>query len=251
VLHVNPRDDAARGVRLKPRDFGVGQERDVRVFERGIDGADLRIRLGLYETREAVARPAADALAPARVVLLQHHAERHVEGFHAQRGEVFGELLNARLVADSRVRERPRSPSLGRVFAAVAVDVIHRLGLRVVGFEVFVRDRPGGRDAVVVAHDAEILLAEPEQSRAVEFRVAADVVVRVRVQGLACAVVPGLFGVVLALDVDGARLPVVALARDVPPALQQQNPLARGREAVRESAAARAGADDDHVVVVR
>jgi hypothetical protein len=78
----------------------------------------------------------------------------------------------------------------------------------------------------VVADLAEIFPAHAEQRRAVEFGVAADLVVGVRVELVAIAVTPHLFRLVLALDVDGARIPVVLLARHVVAALEHENALA-------------------------
>ena len=89
------------------------------------------------------------------------------------------ELLDARLVRDGRVRERARAPRLGRVLAALPVHEVEPLGLGVVGLEVGVGERPGGRDAAVVADLVEVALAQAEQDRAVELRVAADEVLLV------------------------------------------------------------------------
>ena len=75
---------------------------------------------------------------------------------------------------------------------------------------------------------AEVLVAQTEQSGAVEFRVSADVVVGVRMERLAVLVVPHFFGVIFRLDVDGARAPVVLLAPDVVAPLEQENPLPDG-----------------------
>ena len=71
-----------------------------------------------------------------------------------------------------------------------------------------------------------------------------------RVQWLAVNVAPGFFGVVLSVEVDRARAPVVFLARHVIAAFKQQDLLTGGREFVGERAAARARADNDYVVVV-
>src|SRR5204862_5663149 len=91
---------------------------------------------------------------------------------------------------------------------------------------------------------------EPDQRGAVELGVPADEVVRAGVELLAVAVVPGLLDVVAVLDLDGARVPVLLLARHVAAPLEEEDALARGREAVGERPAPRAGADDDHVVVI-
>src|SRR5438445_6735457 len=96
---------------------------------------------------------------------------------------------------------------------------------------------------------AKVLLAQPEQRGAVEFRVAADVVLRVRMERAAILVLPHVLRVILRLHVDRARTPVVLLAGHVIPALDEQDLLARRRKLVHERTAARAGADDDHVVM--
>src|SRR5438552_16345897 len=139
---------------------------------------------------------------------------------------------------------------LRRIAAAEPVRLIEVLGLGVVRLQVVVRDRPGGRDAAVVGDLSEVLLAEPDQRGAVELGVPADEVVRAGVELLAVAVVPGLLDVVAVLDLDGTRVPVLLLARDVAAPLEEEDALARGREAIGERPAPRAGPDDDHVVVV-
>src|SRR5207247_8585239 len=95
-----------------------------------------------------------------------------------------------------------------------------------------VGERAGRRDAAVVAVLAEVLPAEPDQRRAVELGVPADEVVRAGVDLLAVAVVPGLLDVVALLDLDGARVPVLLLARDVASPLEEEDALALGRGAV-------------------
>ena len=97
-------------------------------------------------------------------------------------------------------------PRFGRIFAALAVHVIHVLGLRVVRLQIVVGDRPGRRDSAMMPDLAEVLLAQTEERRAVELGVAADVIVGVRMQLLAVAVVPVLLGLVLAFDVDACVL---------------------------------------------
>ena len=96
----------------------------------------------------------------------------------------------------------------------------------------------------------EIALAQAEQDPAVDLGVAADEVLGVRSERDPVLVVPA-FGRDVALAVEHLlRVPVLALAREVAAALEKQDVLARRREPVRERAAAGAGADDDHVVVV-
>src|ERR1043166_3150291 len=101
----------------------------------------------------------------------------------------------------------------------------------------------------MMANLAEVLVAQAEQCGSVEFRIAADVVVRMRMQRLALAIAPHFLRVIPRLDVDRARTPVVLLAAHVVAALEQQDALPRRRQMVGQRSAAGAGADDDHVVM--
>ena len=119
------------------------------------------------------------------------------------------------------------------------------------GLEVGVADRPGRGDAVDVLDRVEVALPEPEQDRAVDLGVAADVVVLLGGEGLAGGSVGPLPGVGVALvQPDGLGVPVLHLARHEAAALQQQHPLPGGGERVGQGAAAGSRADDDDVVVV-
>src|SRR6266571_7834917 len=97
---------------------------------------------------------------------------------------------------------------------------------------------------------AEVFFAQTEQCRTVELRVAADKIVRVRMQLFAINVAPRFFRVVLAFEVNGARAPVVLLARHVIAAFEQKDLLTGGREFVSERDATRARADNDYVVLI-
>ena len=97
---------------------------------------------------------------------------------------------------------------------------------------------------------AEVFFAQTKQRRAEKLRVAADIVVRMRMQLVAVSVVPLFFGLVSALEVHGARIPVVLFARHVTAALEDQYFLSRRRQLVGERAAAGAAADNDDVVMI-
>ena len=164
--------------------------------------------------------------------------------------EIVGELLDARLVRHGREGIGRAGRRLGRVLASRAVHLVELLGLRVVRLHLVVADRPRGRDAVVVAQLAEVLLPEAVQRRAVELGGAADEVVHLRLERLrGLTVVPGVLRDVAVVDEHVPGGPVLRLAREPVPALQQQDALARGSEAVHKRAAAGAAADDDDVVV--
>ena len=66
-----------------------------------------------------------------------------MERLMAGSDEIVVELLDAGLVRDGRVREAARARRLGGVLARLAVHEIEPFGLRVVGLELGVRDRPG------------------------------------------------------------------------------------------------------------
>jgi hypothetical protein len=101
-----------------------------------------------------------------------------------------------------------------------------------------------------VANLVEVALTQTEENRAVELRVAAHEVLLVGAEGIAVLVDPLLAAEVALLEKHLLGVPVLGLAWQVTAALEQQDALAGGGEAVRERPAARAGADDDDVVVV-
>src|SRR5437870_3349365 len=53
-LNVNGSDFASGAVRFQPGDFCVGQQRYVRMFQRGQYAADMGVGLGVHQTRKAV-----------------------------------------------------------------------------------------------------------------------------------------------------------------------------------------------------
>src|SRR5262249_57941949 len=91
-----------------------------------------------------------------------------------------------------RRRVGPAGGRVGRIRPMLAMDVIEPLGLAVIGLEIVVADRPGGRDPAMVPDLAEILLAQAEQRGAVEFGVAADVIMDAGMESPTVLAVPGL-----------------------------------------------------------
>src|SRR6266496_6707423 len=93
------------------------------------------------------------------------------------------------------------------------------------------------------------MLAQAEKSCAIEFRVTANVVIRVRMQFCPVGIPPKLLRVVFALGIYCAGIPIVFLTSHVRAALNQQNFLATRRKAISQSAATRARTDDDEIVI--
>src|SRR3974390_3389151 len=95
---------------------------------------------------------------------------------------------------------------------------------------------------------AEDLPAKAKQPCAIEFGVSADVGIRVGMERLSILVVPMLFGLVLAFEVDKLRIPVCFLAGNEVASLQDEDLLVRRRKAIGQRAAAGAAANDDDIV---
>ena len=112
------------------------------MLERRPHAEHLGVGLRVDEAGEAVAGGAPDAVAVGHVRLVQPDPARRVERVVARLGEVVGELLDPRLVRDGRERVRRTGRRLGRVLAPSAVHLVELLGLRVVGLELLVLDRP-------------------------------------------------------------------------------------------------------------
>ena len=254
ALDVDVTHGAAVRRGLEPRRIGLGQQRHVgEARQRRVDADDLGVRLAVEQAGEAVEGVAAHADAGGlglAVLLVEQDAERQVERMQPLRRPAVAEALDQGLVADGRVGEVARPARLVGVLAGLAVDVEQLLGRGVIGLEGLVADRPGGRDAVRVADLVEVALAQAEQGRAIDLGIAPDVAMQARLEGRAVAAVPGLVDLVAAVDEDGLGVPVGLLARQVGAALQDEDALASGGEAVRHGAAARAAADDDDVVMV-
>src|SRR5215469_4139124 len=102
----------------------------------------------------------------------------------------------------------------------------------------------------MVANLPEIVPAQAKQCCAVKFRVSAHVIVCMRVQLLAIYVTPQLFRVVLRIDVDGFRIPVVLFASHVVATLKNEDPLARGCQMVCKRSTAGSRSDDDYVKLI-
>src|SRR6516164_1256955 len=100
-------------------------------------------------------------------------------------------------MADRRPGIGCACPRLTRILTSIAVYLVELFCLHVVGLEVVVADRPGRRNATVVANLTEILFAQAEQSSAVKLRVATDVVVGVGMKVLAFGIEPRFTGVVM------------------------------------------------------
>jgi hypothetical protein len=127
-----------------------------------------------------------------------------------------------------------------------AVDVQQTLRLIVIGLELV--EAEGPRETLVVRVGLELVRREPEQGRAVPFRLPADVVVLVRHQMAAVTVQPRLLVLVFALLEHLLGVERAAFPRQLAPLLEHQHPRPGFGDPVSGRGAAGAGADDDHVI---
>src|SRR5712691_10570804 len=104
--------------------MGIRQQSHIGKTQRGVHAEYLGVGFGIDEAGIAVTRIAANALAGMKVLLVSLQAEGRMEWFQSKPFEVVTELLNARLVADGRVRIRSAGVRIGRILAAPSVDVI-------------------------------------------------------------------------------------------------------------------------------
>ena len=104
--------------------------------------------------------------------------------------EVVVQFLNARLVANGRVRKRVGIGWLSWVLATIAVNLVHLFRLQIIRCKIFVCDGPSGRDATSMLDFTEVFFPKSEQCGAVEFCVPADVVICTRVKSVAVFIQP-------------------------------------------------------------
>ena len=121
------------------------------MLDRLIDAHNLRVGLGAHQAGESVAGVAANAAALLRILFVEHDPDRNVEGLQAGTRKVIRQLLNTGLVADGRPRIGSFSWRLRRIFSAIAVHLIKIFGLRVIGLQIVIADRPRRRDSAVVS----------------------------------------------------------------------------------------------------
>src|SRR5437870_4204501 len=132
----------------------IPQQRYIRMAKRRLDAHHLCVRFRMDQTWKSIARAAADAPARVRIAFIQPHSERRMERFHAQRGKIVAELLNAWFVTDRRKGIWPGRMRLCGVLAALPMHFKETLGFKVIWLEIVIADGPCGRDTAVMVQDA-------------------------------------------------------------------------------------------------
>src|SRR6266446_1569416 len=101
-----------------------------------------------------------------------------------------------------------------------------------------------------MANFAKIFLAKAEERGTVEFGIAPNVVVGVRMERLAVLVAPLFLSLVLGLDIDRTRIPIGLLPGNIVAPFQDEDAFPGGSERVHQCSAARSGSDNNYVVVL-
>lgn len=171
ALHNHVFHFTARCVRLQPLHKRIRQEPYVGILDSLIDTYNLRVGLGAHQTGESVASVAAYAAAFVRVLFIKHDPDGHMKRFQARTCEVFGQLLNARLMANGGPGIRGVSGWLGGIFSTISVDLIEILRLRVVRLHIVIADRPSRGDSAMMTQFPEIFFAQSDQRSPVKLRI--------------------------------------------------------------------------------
>ena len=188
------------------------------MLESRIHANNLRIRFAVDQARKSVECGTTHAGARVQgltVLFIEQNAERQRKGMMAEPLQIVVKLLNARFVAYWRMAVGGARRTFRGIDPVFSMNVIQVLRFRVIRLEVLIAERPGGRDAAIVADFPKILLAKPQQRRAINLRISADVILNAWVKLVSILVVPGFFGSVFRFEKDGAGFPVVFLPRQV------------------------------------
>src|SRR5207248_2789664 len=139
------------------------------------------------------------------------------------------------------------SARLCRILALIAVNPVHALHLGIVVFEIVVTDGPGRREPIGMLDRVEVVFSKPRQSRTVELRAAADVMIIAWDEPVSCSVVPGGRVLVSSLEMDGLARPVLEFSRQEVALLHDQDASTGVPQGICERATPHPRTDDHDV----
>ena len=163
-------------------------------------------------------------------------------------GQFFKEFCDTRFVRHGGEGISGIFCRLGGIAAALAVHLVKRLGLGVIGGKVAILQRPFGRDAALVFDSLKVAFAQAKHRTAVDLGVAADIIAGAGTKFLSVLVPPQLCRVVALFLKHLGRIPVLLLARDEAASFQNKDSLSARGKTAGNRASARACANDDEVV---
>ena len=129
------------------------------------------------------------------------------------------------------------------------MHVEQTLGRAVPRLQLGIGNGPGGRDAIDMAHLAEVAFPQAEKDRAIDLGIAADEAVQAGLKAVSLFIDPGVRHLIAAAHEDLSGVPVFAFARQVVAAFEDRDALACRGEGMGDRGPTGAGADDDDVVM--
>src|ERR1700742_2301022 len=159
------------------------------------------------------------------------------------------QVFDIRLMRYWRKRERLSPRRISGIVASGAMNRQELFSPLIIGLELFIGDRPGGRYSFFVIERGKISFSKARERCAINFRVSTYKVMDPRRERFAGCIVPGLVRLVAFMIENGFRTPVLWLLRKEVAALNQQDLHPGILESVGQHAAAHASADDDEIVV--
>src|SRR5258708_9913372 len=136
---VAPRDNfcdhSSAGVGFKPLNVSIGQQRNVRIFERRLHADGLSIGLTLDQAGKAVTGAAANALARVWVFFVDQDAKRDGKRIAAELGETVYNVLHTLLMTYRGPEVGFACPRFRGIAAPLAMDLIQILSLAALRFK--------------------------------------------------------------------------------------------------------------------
>src|SRR3990167_4957689 len=157
-------------------------------------------------------------------------------------------LFDDRLVADRGVFVGAFFGRLGWILSSLSVHFIELFRRLIIGLKILIFERPGRGDPPIVLNLSKIGFSKPEESRAIEFCVAADKIVSAGNKRLFILIVPRLPAVISPFDKDRRGVPVLFFSRKKTASFQNEDFFTALGEFMRERPPSGAASDDDRIV---
>src|ERR1700679_243533 len=147
-----------------------------------LDAHHLCVGFCVDEAGVSVTCITADAAARPSMLLIETHSQRRMEGVQPHRREIRTQSLESFFMGDGGIGIGVCGRRLRRVHTTLSPYLEQILGLRIVGFQILVRNGPCGRHSTCMLNLSKIDFTQPKESRAKKLGVSADVVVRMRLE---------------------------------------------------------------------
>ena len=231
-------------------DLGVDEDLHVAGFHGWANAIHFGVRLAIDQARKAITGTAANARTVLRRCFVQLDRERNGKRRISGINQPVEEFLDARFMRDGRKRILRFRRRFGRVTSSFTMNLVKRLSLGIVSFKVSIFQRPFGGNSSLVFDSFKIALAQTKHRAAVDLGIASYVVTGSGTKFFSVFVAPHLVRVVSLFLEYCRRIPILLLPSKKAPAFKNKNALSTWCQPPRERTAARAGANDDHVIEI-